>query len=866
MSRFLHAALIAALIASCSAAATTPAAELVTLTPETWDEFAPRGKEVDCIYGDYVLRNESIVVVIAKPVGTRNANMTVRSVGGAIIDLTRRDELNDQLSAYYPCASRYAFTLANDTVAITDGKRQSASQNINTRGKTVSLECKAAPVADKPQVTVRYTVADGQPYVSVETICHSSLDKPIVEELTDAMRADRTFTFGADAKTNLFWAHDEFFRQAYGIVVEGYEPRRSSRGATLIEYVKDGKASVTIEPGATFTLARRIFPGANLFDVRGSASRLAGSATKRVTIQAKDSAGLIDGAMISLTAAGDQNPYASGRADENGTLSFDLSEGKYEVSVAALGRPTATQAIDTAAADQFTVQLEPCGYVVAEITDESGGPIPCKVAFHGKDGTADPNFGPDSATYAIQNLYYSHTGAFRQEIGPGQYDVIVSYGPEYDAVYTEIEVQRGKETRLEAKLIRSVDTTGWVSSDFHSHSSPSGDNTSSQLGRVLNLLCEHIEFAPCTEHNRIDTYVPHLKLLGVEHLMATCTGMELTGSPLPVNHQNAFPLLHKPHTQDGGAPVTDANPILQIERLALWDNNSDKLVQGNHPNLAQIIGDKDLDGKPDGGFEKMFGFMDVVEVHPPQGIFTPPTADPGGRDTRNPIFHWMQMLNLGYRVPGVVNTDAHYNFHGSGFLRNYLKSPTDDPAKVETMDMVHTSEAGHVIMTNGPFLEVRLKALAPAASGEEQLKDKSKSQGIPGDDVSASGGKAEVYVRIQCPNWLDVNRVQIFLNGRPEKKLNFTRRETPDRFGNGVVKFDATLPLELKSDTHVIVATTGEDLQLGPVMGPTYGLHIPTAVSNPIFVDIDGNGFQPNGDLLDFPLPLREPQATSGGK
>lgn len=32
------------------------AAEIARLTPQTWDAFAPAGKEVDCIYGDYVLR------------------------------------------------------------------------------------------------------------------------------------------------------------------------------------------------------------------------------------------------------------------------------------------------------------------------------------------------------------------------------------------------------------------------------------------------------------------------------------------------------------------------------------------------------------------------------------------------------------------------------------------------------------------------------------------------------------------------------------------------------------------------------------------------------------------------------------------
>ena len=57
------------------------------------------------------------------------------------------------------------------------------------------------------------------------------------------------------------------------------------------------------------------------------------------------------------------------------------------------------------------------------------------------------------------------------------------------------------------------------------------------------------------------------------------------------------------------------------------------------------------------------------------------------------------------------------------------------------------------------------------------------------------------------------------------------------------------------TDAHVIVATIGEGLQLGRVMGPDHGKLPPVAVSNPIFVDIDGQGFKPNGDLLDVPFP-----------
>ena len=110
--------------------------------------------------------------------------------------------------------------------------------------------------------------------------------------------------------------------------------------------------------------------------------------------------------------------------------------------------------------------------VVTRITDERGGIIPCKVQFLGRDGTASPDFGPDSGEHGVKNIHYSHDGRVRRELEPGSYDVIVSYGPEFDAVFTRVEAQRGKETLVEAKLNRSVRTEGWISTDFHSHSSP----------------------------------------------------------------------------------------------------------------------------------------------------------------------------------------------------------------------------------------------------------------------------------------------------------------------------------------------------------------------------------------------------------
>ena len=399
------------------------------------------------------------------------------------------------------------------------------------------------------------------------------------------------------------------------------------------------------------------------------------------------------------------------QSDTEGMVRTELLPGDYRVVIQSIGRPNRehTFTIDQALhAD--TLSLPAASRVRAVVTDGDGQPIAAKVQFIGIEGTSSPDFGPDSAVDAIKNVVYCSRGRFEQPIDPGRYQVIVSHGPEFDADIRELEVGEGQLVPLESRLPRTVDTTGWVSSDFHSHSSPSGDNVSAQRGRVLNLLAEHIEFAPCTEHNRIDTYEDDLLALNATDAMATCTGMELTGSPLPINHQNAFPLHRHEHTQDGGGPQTDADPVKQIERLAMWDQTADKVVQSNHPNIPQILGDKDLDGVPDGGFRGMLGWMDVIEVHPPEGIFTPPPSDISANDKgRNPIFFWMQLLNLGYRIPGVVNTDAHYNFHGSGWLRNYQQSSTDAPAQILISEMIHSAEDGHLVMTTAPFLEAEVR-------------------------------------------------------------------------------------------------------------------------------------------------------------
>lgn len=840
-TRLIGSAILAAFIAS-TVASTLAAAELIQLTEKNYQSLCPAGKEPDAILGDWVLRNEHIVAVIAAPGKLRNANMTVRNVGGMLIDLSLRGVNSDQLSCFYPAGNRYNFHDPSAVVVTVDGKEQTLTSSGRFEARKLSITLLGTPSkGEGSQAKITYTLGDADEALGYQVELINKSAGQLELNAQDLMRCDGpTYKFGSDEATRLLWAEDRYYHQAYGWLPDNGVMERGKDGRALTYEMKD--APEMIDAGSSRQWGGKILCSQALPGIRTMADAVRNNQPAQLyQLQLNSSDDEVADAEVEFFQ-GEQS-LGVANTDSLGWVRMRLKQGDYRIVIRPYARPEREHSIKlgvNALAESLTVDA--ASRIIAQVTDSAGQGLPAKLQIVGVEPTTSPNFGPDTAESAIRNLLYTASGKVSHPLAPGKYTVIVSHGPEYDAVTEAIEVKPGIAARMKVALVRSVDSTGWVSGEFHSHSTPSGDNTSLQRGRVLNLLAENLEFAPCTEHNRIDTYEDDLQALQATKWMATCTGMELTGSPLPVNHQNAFPMQRKPLTQDGGAPVTDENPEVQIERLAMWDNKSDKVVQMNHPHLAQIMSDRDLDGKSDVGFRKMFQFADVIEIHPLDTIFKVPSADTAPRDRgQNRTFHWMLMLNMGYRAPGVVNTDAHYNWHGSGWLRNYIASSTDDPAQITTAEMQRAIEGGHMVMTSAPFLQTELRT---------KLDGKSQKY-IPGSSVPLGSNPAKLWIRVQCANWYDINRVQVFANGRPVPEMNFTRGTHAGLFGTGAVRFETEIDLPpLKEDTHLIVATIGEGLKLGDVMGSEFGKNPPVAVANPIYVDIDGNGFKPNGDDL----------------
>ena len=129
-----------------------------------------------------------------------------------------------------------------------------------------------------------------------------------------------------------------------------------------------------------------------------------------------------------------------------------------------------------------------------------------------------------------------------------------------------------------------------------------------------------------------------------------------------------------------------------------------------------------------------------------------------------------------------------------------------------------------MVLTSGPFLEVLVDGA------------------LPGADIRARGA-VSAQIKVQCTDWIDIDRVQILVNGRQEPTLNFTRSSHPDWFGDGVVKFDQAIDISLQSDAHLIVVAMGESHTLKTGFGESRQAKLkPCAYNNPIFVDVDGGG------------------------
>ena len=790
--------------------------EVIEISPSNTTDL-PGGKEADGIIGDFVLRNSNVEVTIGGGAPNRKANMGAfwgpnGVTPGCLYDLTLRGTNNDQLTIFSP------------------SKQQGRVSYVKIGEDRKSVIAFVSPALSGGLTkTHTYSLKDGEYGITVISRLLNGTNEKISGPINDSWTRFRE----SGKFDSVEWA-------------DSVDPSHKCGYAYIWLPDEDGKLppkTKTFQPGTEVVIRRFLSVGNSPAQAYGRAMAKLGDVGNLSLLIVGPEGKPISTARVDFKRDDKSIPAYP---DDKGLIEIDLPLGEWKLTATDNGREKVDSVIMVTKEEttKKAISMSEQSGIEFTITKEDGSPTPCKAQIIGIDGTLSPKLGPVDRAHGCVDQYHSENGEFSIGLAPGKYRIVITRGIEHDHFELQVEVRQGKFESIKTALKRSVNTKGWVSTDFHNHSTPSGDNICGTPDRLINLAAEHIEFAPTTEHNRIMDWTPIIESLGLKSEITTIPGMELTGSG---PHLNAFPLNPKHYHQDGGAPTWTKDPRVNALNLK---NHSGHHPTGwihiNHPDMIENFIDRNKDGKVDGGYPGILSLIDAIETenYRDAEILHGAPYKISRRASREQVyivreFVWLQMLNRGMKTWGIAVSDAH-TVHGNGVggWRTYVRCSTDDPSKIDWREISRRAKGGQMILTTGPYLEV-------------QTED-----GILAGGLARANDSIDLEVRVQCPSWIDIDRVQVLVNGRPLKNLNFTRKSHPDWFSNGTIKFDRTVSIPLTEDAHLIVVAYGSesDLKIGYGSSGQSGIR-PCAYNNPIFVDLDGNGFNPNGDTLGFSLP-----------
>ncbi|MDO8493770.1 MAG: carboxypeptidase regulatory-like domain-containing protein, partial [Deltaproteobacteria bacterium] len=268
-----------------------------------------------------------------------------------------------------------------------------------------------------------------------------------------------------------------------------------------------------------------------------------------------------------------------------GSLGSFFGDGRYEVLVekngfhengsSRAGSCSPTQIDLRASADvQVTCRLGETGRVTLNgvIDADTGLRIPARLTILGEDPSPETKgSGTFSDTtvfsrpFGIQDVYLinakggiglSDKNYFQLEPGV-TYRFVFSHGPEYSIVEREVTVGAGGGTSIEQVALKKViDTSGFVSADFHVHAMPSPDSAFSIERRGLAAAADGLDVLQSSDHDFLTDYGPVVTKLAEAGIInfdsiQTIVGDEIT--PNHYGHLHAFPLTVNLDDPDHGA-------------------------------------------------------------------------------------------------------------------------------------------------------------------------------------------------------------------------------------------------------------------------------------------------------------------------
>jgi hypothetical protein len=598
--------------------------------------------------------------------------------------------------------------------------------------------------------------------------------------------------------------------------------------------------------------------------------------------------------------------------DATGCYEGQLKPGSYGVAAGRTGTPYQGAGSSpfanpvTIVAGGVVVQdiaLPATGHLAISVTDEDGAAVPARVSVVGFDPSPDPLlFVPGVAgTPSANTSYFSDAtndpfpfglarvayagadGHVDFDLEPGSYQVFVSRGTEWSLYGSAVTVAAGAPTQVAAQIARVLDTTGFVSGDYHVHGIASADSRVAQSDRVTQFAGEGVDNIIMTDHHAHTDLNPMIGSLNLTPFVHASVGEEITC--WDCGHFNGYPFLVDPSRVSGGStdwaraapPGQDFKQYgafiltpAELDALATTGSTAtpDTVVQVNHidshflpleidthevPPQSHISPEGKLDLRLDPASGNLFHHFKALE------LWNGANRSAQRQFLVERIGIWMNLLNQGLFTTAIADTDTHeYTNLNTAGACTWTPAASDAPAAVSDPEIGMAVKAGRAVGGQGLYVQARL--LATDGSGAQADFTRTGST-----LVQSSNGGVALEIRAQAPVWAPYDTIEIYANaptlatgsrngtpvlyqGTPERVLHAGTDFTVDTVNvaagvAGAQRRETTLTVPypgLVQDTWFVVVVKGTDGVSRP-MFPVFPKDLRTSGNTSLAQLLDGN-------------------------
>ncbi len=595
---------------------------------------------------------------------------------------------------------------------------------------------------------------------------------------------------------------------------------------TLTRYfvVGDGTVSSILE-------ARNKIKGISRGTLAGTVETTTGGPAAGVEIAVQGNAAQGPNALAGGVNALPRNVVNHTVTDASGAYSLTLPPGSYNIVANLEGHPyqgggstpTLNPAVIVAnTTTTLDLTIPDSGTLQVNVSDGTNNPLPAKASVVGFDPSPPVlnnqcilcllvairnqtalfhDIGEDGVPFGVTQVHFIEpTGASPTvAIEPGSYQVIVSRGPEYSIDSDPIAVVANTLSTVNAKIAPVIDTTGFVSGDFHVHSIASPDSETPDRHRIVTMMAEGLEFFTPSDHEIRRNFKPIIVAENWEDLVTTAVSNEIT--TFDYGHFNGWPMTIDTNQVNGGAvdhggAVGTAGEDFpsfgnynltpeQVIATARLDPGTET-VQINH--IHSHFGLETGGGDLGSGLAIDTGLMPPKSAVPPG----PRRLDPAEEDVSSGYFtdtfdaleiwigdsrgqiannflgqnagDWFNLMNQGIVRTGIADSDTHRTIQTqSGTPRTMIPTTETDLTMLDPDALSATlnpnltnNTAGKGIGTNAPMVRVTLEAITSTDTASLEAGDP--------NIVTATDGKVELTIHVESPAWAEFDAIEIYRN------------------------------------------------------------------------------------------------------